>query len=116
MALAKNEAAWQIHFYEDRRGRSPVLEFINRLSASDRAKIHNALRLLEEFGIQLGMPHARPIEGKLWELRPGGNRLFYFLLTGRTFVVLHGFRKQTTKTPYREIDIARRRMIEILEN
>jgi len=114
--MAKNQADWQTHFYEDHRGRSPVLEFINRLPVGDRAKINNALRLLEEFGVQLGMPHARPIEGKLWELRPGGNRLFYFLFTGRTFVILHGFKKQTMKTPDREIEIAKRRMLELLED
>ena len=63
--MSKDEANWQINFYEDHRGKSPVLEFINQLPASDRAKINNALRLLEEFGTRLGMPHARPIEGKL---------------------------------------------------
>jgi phage-related protein len=114
--MAKNEANWQINFYEDHRGRSPVLEFINRLPASDRVKINNALRLLEEFGTQLGMPHARPIEGKLWELRPGSNRLFYFLCTSREFVILHGFKKQTMRTPDREIEIARHRMLELLED
>ena len=62
------------------------------------------------------MPHARPIEGKLWELRPGGNRLFYFLFTGRRFVVVHGFKKQTMRTPDREIEIAKRRMLELLED
>jgi phage-related protein len=114
--MAKDQAEWQIHFYENRRGRSPVLEFINRLPAGDRAKINNTLRLLEEFGIQLGMPHARRIEGKLWELRPGGNRLLYFLFTGRTFVILHGFKKQTMRTPDREIEIAKRRILELLED
>ncbi len=114
--MAKEPVEWQIHFYEDRRGRSPVLEFFTRLPTSDKAKITNALRLLEEFGTQLGMPHARTIEGKLWELRPGGNRLFYFLFTSRTFVILHGFKKQTMKTPDREIEIARRRMAELLED
>jgi hypothetical protein len=54
---------WQIHFYEDRRGKSPVLEFINSLSPKDRAKVNNIFRLLEEFGTNLGMPHARRIEG-----------------------------------------------------
>jgi phage-related protein len=114
--MAKKETIWQIAFYEDHRGRSPVLEFINSLPAGDRAKINNAFRLLNEFGTQLGMPHARPIEGKLWELRPGGNRLFYFLFTGKTFVILHGFRKQTMRTPEREIDIAKRRMTELSED
>ena len=114
--MAKIDTNWQIRFYEDHRGRNPVLEFINRLPTSDRAKINNVLRLLEEFGIGLGMPHARSIEGKLWELRPGGNRLLYFLYTGRMFVILHGFRKQTMKTPDREIEIARRRMLELLDD
>ena len=113
--MNKTQANWQIHFYEDRRGRSPVLEFINGLPASDRAKINNVLLLLEEFGTRLGMPHARPIRDKLWELRPGGNRLLYFLYAHHEFVILHGFRKQTMKTSDREIDIAWRRMLELLE-
>ncbi len=107
---------WQIHFYDDHRGKSPVLDFINGLSPMDRARVNNGLRLLEEFGIDLGMPHARRIEGRLWELRPGGNRLFYFLYTERRFVILHGFRKQSMKTPEKEIATALRRMKEILED
>ena len=107
---------WQIYFYEDHRGKSPVLDFINGLSPMDRARINNGLRLLEEFGIDLGMPHARRIEGRLWELRPGGNRLFYFLYMERRFVILHGFRKQSMKTPEKEIATALRRMKEILED
>ncbi len=107
---------WQIHFYEDHRGKSPVLDFINGLSPMDRARVNNGLRLLEEFGIDLGMPHARRIEGRLWELRPGGNRLFYFLYTERSFVILHGFRKQSMKTPEKEIATALRRMKKILED
>jgi phage-related protein len=106
---------WQIHFYEDRRRKSPVLDFINNLSPKDRAKINNLFRLLEEFGTNLGMPHARRIEGQLWELRPGDNRLFYCLVQQRKFVILHGFRKQTMKTPEKEIATAMRRMKEISE-
>jgi phage-related protein len=106
---------WQIHFYEDHRGKSPVLDFINNLSPKDRAKVNNALRLLEEFGTNLGMPHARRIEGRLWELRPGDNRLFYCLLVDKRFVILHGFRKQSMKTPEKEIATALRRIKEVTE-
>jgi phage-related protein len=106
---------WQIQFYEDHRGKSPVLDFIDGLSAKDRAKVNNAFRLLEEFGTDLGMPHARRIEGRLWELRPGDNRLFYFLYLKRRFVILHGFRKQSMKTPEKELATAERRMKEISE-
>jgi phage-related protein len=106
---------WQIFFYEDHRGKSSVLEFLDSLSARDRAKANNALRLLEEFGTNLTMPHARPIEGRLWELRPGDNRLFYFLQLERKFIILHGYRKQSMKAPEKEIATALRRMQELLE-
>ncbi len=106
---------WQILFYEDRRGKSPVLDFINALPAQDRAKVNVAFKLLAEFGIQLGMPHAKRIDGRLWELRPGDNRLFYCLHLENRFVILHGFRKQGMKTPEKEIATALRRMNELLE-
>jgi phage-related protein len=107
---------WRIYFYDDHRGKSPVLDFINASSSKDKAKVNNTLRLLEEFGTNLGMPHARRIEGRLWELRPGDNRLFYCLYMEQNFVILHGFRKQSMKTPEKEIAIALRRMKEILED
>jgi len=85
---------WQIQFYEDHRGKSPPLDYINGLSPRDRVKVNNVLRLLEEFGTALGMPHGRRIEGRLWELRPGDNRLFYFLFSGKQFVIFMAFVKR----------------------
>jgi phage-related protein len=104
---------WSILFYKDRRGKCPPLEFIEELPVMEQAKIRNALRLLQEFGTSLGMPHAKTIQGKLWELRPGGIRLFYFVYIEKQFVILHGYRKQSQKTPGREIEIALRRMEEL---
>jgi len=72
---------WQIRFYEDHRGKSAVLEFINKLSARDRAKIFNTLRLLQEFGPELALPHARRIDGRLWELRPAITACFTFCIS-----------------------------------
>ena len=106
---------WRITFYEDRRGKRPALDFINSLPKWEQAKVYNSFRLLAEFGTLLGMPHARHIRGKLWELRPGGVRLFYFTYENNQFVILHGFRKQTNQTPKPEIDIALRRLRELEE-
>jgi len=61
------------------------------------------------------MPHTRRIEGRLWELRPGDNRLFNFLYLERKFVILHGFRKQSMKTPEKDLATALLRMKEISE-
>ena len=81
----------------------------------DQAKIRNSLRLLQEFGPNLSMPHVKQIKGKLWELRPGGIRLFYFAYINQQFVILHGYRKQSQKAPEREIEIALRRMKILLD-
>ncbi len=108
---------WQIEFYVTRRDKSPVPGFINSLPEQERTKVRNVLRLLREFGLILGLPHSRPISGrsKLRELRAGDVRLFYFAYTGRRFIVLHGFRKKSQKTPVAEIATAERRMKEFLE-
>jgi len=106
---------WNIVFYVDHRGKCPSREFIEELPVMEQAKIRNVLRLLQEFGSNLSMPDAKQIKGKLWELRPGGVRLFYFAYIERQFVILHGYRKQSQKTPDREIDIAMRRMQELMD-
>ncbi len=92
-----------------------TLEFIEELPMMEQAKIRNALRLLQEFGTNLSMPHAKPIQGKLWELRPGGIRLFYFAYIEQQFVILHGYRKQSQKAPGGEITIAMRRIHELMD-
>jgi phage-related protein len=109
------KAPWHVGFYQDHRGQSPVLVFINELPARDRARIDLAIRLLKEFGTALGMPHARPLRDRIWELRPGGIRMLYFAYINHQFVILHGFRKTTQRAPDREIETAVRRMKEILE-
>ena len=106
---------WNIVFYVDHRGKCPPREFIEELPVMEQAKIRNVLRLLQEFGSNLSMPHAKQIKGKLLELRPGGVRLFYFAYIGQQFVILHGYRKQSQKAPDREIEIAMRRMQELMD-
>ena len=105
---------WRIVFYTDHRGKCPPLEFIEKLPVMEQAKVRNALRLLQEFGTSLNMPHAKHIQGKIWELRPGGIRLFYFAFIEQQFVILHGYRKGSMKAPQREIETALRRMETLL--
>ena len=114
--MAHHPAEWEIFFYQDRHGRNPVLEFVNGLPTKEQAKARNMFRLLHEFGIALGMPHARHIEGKLWELRSGTIGLFYFVFTDRRLVILHGYRKRSGKAPKQENEISIRRMEELMED
>lgn len=70
------------------------------------------------FGPDLGLPHTRAMGGGLIELRLKGAegiaRVFYCTLIGQKIVMLHQFIKKTDKTPRRELDLARRRMSEVV--
>ncbi len=109
---------WSIEYFRSSSGNCPVEEFIDSLDARSRAKVARTFDLLEEFGIGLGMPHAKPIENGLWELRIREGRSRYrvicFLATGRTFVLLHGFSKKTAAVPRKEVELAEHRREEYL--
>ena len=72
MGSMAEQCTWTVDFYFDARDRSPVLDFITALPKREQAKLLRALGLLQEFGSFLGMPHARPIDGKLGATRGRG--------------------------------------------
>ena len=80
---------WNIEFYESPNGKYPVAEFIDSLEIKPQARIAQTLDLLEEFGIELGMPYTKYLEKQLWELRirveRNRYRIIYFLHTEKTF-------------------------------
>ena len=104
---------WEIEYYQTEKGRFPVAEFIDSLEAKSRAKIARTLDLLEQFGIELGMPYTKYLEEQLWELRTQYSRnryrIIYFLASAQTFVMLHGFTKKSGPVPRRDIEIAKTR-------
>ncbi len=109
---------WNIEFYESGSGKYPVEEFIKSLDLKSQARIARTLDLLEEFGIELGMPYTKYLEKQLWELRirVGRNRyrIIYFLPSGKTFILLHGFSKKTDAVSRADIEIAKNRRDEYL--
>lgn len=108
------DTKWKIDYYETENGKVPVLEFIDALDAKAKSKVINALDLLEEFGIKVGLPKVGKIRGtELWELRILGKdniRIFYVTKVGKSFLLLHGFIKKKQKTDTREIKIALERL------
>ncbi len=109
---------WEIVFYESQNGNKPVEEFLDSLDGVTRNKVYGSLELLKEYGVALSFPHVKKITGSsLRELRIlGGSstRIFYVARTGQKFLLLHGFRKKTQKTPDREIKIAEKRLKEFI--
>ena len=73
---------------------------------------------IQEHGLGAKGCEFRQIESKLWEVKvrapTGGYRFFYVLLASDHMHVLHSYRKQGQKAPARELDIARKRLKEVL--
>ena len=113
-------SGWTVELYRDPQGRVPVAEFLATLADVDHAAVTRMMTLLEKYGLQLRAPHVRAAKShrKLWELRikrpSGAVRLFYFAHTSRRFVMLHAFWKKSQKTPRRELQIADRRLVEMM--
>ncbi len=107
---------WKIVYYRNASGRFPVKQFIDDLEEIARARVHNTFELLVEFGVSLGLPHAKKVTGTpLWELRVLGEaslRFFYIAQKGREFLLLHGFTKKRQKIPKKEIKPALTRLRE----
>jgi phage-related protein len=84
-----------------------------------QARFLRISELLETFGPpQVGLPHVRPLGEKLWEMRLHGRegigRAIYAAVSGKRLVVLHAFVKKTRKTPRRSIELALKRLKEIV--
>ena len=94
----------KVEFYKTVEGVKPAGQFINSIEdVKLRAKMIRTVKLLEEFGYELGMPDSRYLGDGIFELRCiQGNdiaRCLYFFTVGDKAVVTNGFVKKTQKTP-----------------
>ena len=110
----------KIYFYKDKQGRQPVKEWIQELALNKDKnsriqlnKIRDYVKALEEHGTQIGKPYVKHIVDDIWELRPIRNRIFFVVLIGDNYVLLHQFVKKTQKTPRREIEQAKKEALEV---
>ena len=88
---------------------------LKALAADLQARFIHIAELLESFGPQqVGLPHVRPLENKLWEMRmtrrDGIARAVYAAIQGRRLLVLHVFVKKTQTTPRKALQIAHQRL------
>ena len=116
---------YNIIFYEDKRGKKEIEEFLLALKEKSDAgnkdarinlnKIVAYMDSLEEYGTRVGEPVTKHLDGEIWELRPLSNRILYAYYENNTFILLHHFLKTTRKTPRRELDQAIRNLEEYRE-
>lgn len=90
-------------------------DFFQKQQLSARTKMLHLFELLEVYGSQLGMPHSKQLGSGIYELRVRGKeeiRVFYGFKQ-KSIYLLHAFKKQTQKTPRKELIIALNRLTEI---
>ncbi|MBP5744438.1 MAG: type II toxin-antitoxin system RelE/ParE family toxin [Oscillospiraceae bacterium] len=112
------QQVYELSFYVTQSGRVPVKDFLRDLQKKNRQSDINAIRTyldrLKEYGPEIDRYFPKSTrklskEG-LWELRPGGNRVFFFYFSGNRIMLLHAYQKQSQKTPQAELEKAVREM------
>ena len=108
----------EIIFCKSASGRMPAYEYIQELPFDDVKIIFGDLELVKKYGILEAPVVTRHLEGKLWEIKTGTRRqqrLFYCIFSGKNLIVLHACKKQKTGSQSKDVEMAHRRMKEVLE-
>ena len=110
---------FNIFLYESKTGNKPVLEYIHELNPKAQLKIIYLIELLATYGNNLREPFSKHLKENLFELRAKTNnkaeRIIYCFIDGKNCILLHGFTKETQKTPKKELDIALERYDDLIE-
>ncbi|MBQ13719.1 MAG: type II toxin-antitoxin system RelE/ParE family toxin [Gammaproteobacteria bacterium] len=104
--------SWKVTFF-DIKVKEETLNFPNGILSNF---LHIA-EIIEEFGPSVGKPYTAPMGKGLFEIRAKGKegigRSLFCTVKGKEIVILNSFIKKTQKTPKKEIDKARKRMLEL---
>lgn len=110
---------FEILFYKDEKGNSPVEKFIIELGKTNRiltAKTRQGIDKLRNRAYHRE-PLSKYLESELWELRikTGTDtlRIIYTFAKGQIIILLHIFIKKKNKTTTSELGMARKRLKEI---
>ena len=106
---------YQIIFYTDINEKSEVYEYIlnlrNKNNKDNKIKLNKItayINQLSKYGLSIGEPYIKHLDGEIWELRPLRDRILFAYFSNNKFILLNQFMKQTQKTAQREIDKAKR--------
>jgi len=104
---------WKITFYNDR-----VESQTLKLPSGILANFLHIAEMIEESGPNLGKPYVGRLDSGLYEIRAKGKegigRSMYCMASGKEIVILHTFIKKSQKTPRKDLDIAKKRMKEVI--
>lgn len=115
-------SVYDLKVYKTASGREPFTDYLKKLAKDNKVKeaaqIRAYLERLKMYGMGINnyYPHTiRKVSNKgVWELRPGGNRVFFFHYVNNTIVLLHAYQKQSQKAPASELQQAENEMDDYL--
>ena len=108
----------KVFFYRTASGREPVREWLRQFDSANRKRIGEDLYTLQ-LGWPIGMPLARKLEPRLWELRSRisfGIVRIMFTKEKEALILLHGFIKKSQKLPASDLALAKKRLAKFGES
>ena len=104
---------WDVSFFNSR-----VATDTKNFPKGILADFLHITEMIEDFGPNLGLPHTKAMGKGLFEIRAKGKegigRSLFCTIKNNEIVILHSFIKKTNKTPKKDLDLARKRMKEVL--
>ena len=104
--------SWKVTFFNEK-----VKEETLRFPRGILTNFLHIAEIIEEFGPAIGKPYTAPMGSGLFEIRAKGKegigRSLFCTVKGKEIIILNSFIKKTQKTPKKEIDKARKRMLEL---
>lgn len=103
---------WYVGYWCTLTGKSPVEKWFDQLEHEQLKAVLKELRLLEEAGNELELPHSRPLKQGLFELRERryGYRIYYSFYGIRIIVLLTAGDKSSQDN---DMQIARKRLADL---
>ena len=100
---------WQIEYWDGAKGKSPIEKWLDELTKDQLKSVAKKLRMLEEAGNELKLPHSKSLSGRLFELRERryGYRIYYGFC-GKHLIILLAAGNKTSQE--RDMKIARNRL------
>ena len=105
-----------VSFYQMTSGRVPVREWLKKLDAKERFVIGTDMKTVE-YGWPVGMPVCEQLGNGLYAVRshlPTRKiARVMFCIQDNEMILLHGFIKKSQKIPLRELELARKRKLDL---
>jgi len=114
------EGKYQIIYFQKQNGKIPVFKYIEKSGKKDQIKMFDYISNLLIYPEFRKEPFSRHLSGKLRELKVdfshNSHRIIYFFRIKKIIILLHAFKKKTSKTLAKEIAKAKKYMQEYLNN